>query len=243
MDVQTGLFEERAKDFYEGFFFFITNGRPKIVVKIAQSLDGRINARPGVPAEITGVDARKHSHAMRAKADAILIGGRTLRTDDPDLTPRLVPGPVPDTIVLTRRKKFDPRYRLFSTNRASQSIVLSTAHGKIQGLPSFVRQMHLPSQKADKALAHSLMQVFIEKGYHKVLVEGGRGVWTPFLNAGLCDVFCLFTAPKLLPEGERWDENLRPGWVKTLEFHRFTPFGSDVLAEFYNVHRNHSGGG
>ena len=65
-----------------------------------------------------------------------------------------------------------------------------------------------------------------------VLLEGGRGIWTPFLNAGLCDALYLFTGPKLLPKGDRWDENLRPGWVKSLKFHRFTPFGPDVLAEF-----------
>ena len=62
--------------------------------------------------------------------------------------------------------------------------------------------------------------------------EGGRGVWTPFLNEGLCDMLALVTAPVRMPAGEAWSEGLRPGWVKPLEFHRFTPLGRDTLTEF-----------
>ena len=92
-------------------------------------------------------------------------------------------------------------------------------------------------------LVRSLMRVFQHRRYHMVLLEGGRSIWTPFLNSGLWDILYLFTAPKLLPQGQRWDANLRSGWVKALEFHRFYHFGSDVLTEFHNVHGNRAGDG
>ncbi len=204
---ESGLLAERGEEFYEGFFFFIRHGRPKIVLKIAQSLDGRINARPGVETKITGRAAQRFVHALRSRADAVLICGRTLRVDNPCLTPRLAGGAVPEALVLTRRRKFGPLH-LFDKNRIAKTTLLSTA------------------------LIRSLLDVFRQKGYHLVLVEGGRSVWRPFLNAGLCDQLCLLTASKLFPKGERWNENLRPSWVESLEFHRFTSLGRDVLAEF-----------
>ncbi len=236
VDVRTGLLEDRGEEFYEGFFFYIRHGRPKIVLKIAQSPDGRLNARPGVETAITNAKSRAFGHALRARADAILIGGETLRRDDPELTPRLVKGPVPEALVLTRKRNWDAGYRLFKRNRPSRSVMLSPR--EIRGLPAWVDQVRLPLSQgkktadAKKALAKALLKVFREKGYHMVLVEGGRSVWAPFLNAGLCDVLYLFTGPKPLPKGDRWNAGLVPGWVKSLEFHRFTAFGSDILAEF-----------
>lgn len=79
-------------------------GRPEVTLKLAMSLDGCIALASGESQWITGPEARAHSHAMRAKADAILIGGGTLRADKPRLDVRL-PGlekRKPDRYVLTR---------------------------------------------------------------------------------------------------------------------------------------------
>jgi diaminohydroxyphosphoribosylaminopyrimidine deaminase/5-amino-6-(5-phosphoribosylamino)uracil reductase len=219
----------RAEAFYAGFFFWVRHGRPRIVVKIAQSLDGRINARAGEETPLTGPEARRFAHALRARADAILIGGKTLRVDDPDLTPRLTGGAPAQILVLTRQRKLDLKRQIFSRKRSSKTIVLSP---KIpQNLPKWV-DFDALAALGDQALAKKLMAVFASRSYHEVLIEGGRGVWAPFLNAGLCDVLHLVTAPRLLPDGESWGKDLRPAWVKPLEFHRFTPLGPDILAEF-----------
>ena len=79
-------------------------GRPEVTLKLALSLDGCIAAASGESQWITGEAARAHTHAMRAKADAILVGGRTLRADAPRLDVRL-PGleaRSPERWVLTR---------------------------------------------------------------------------------------------------------------------------------------------
>ncbi len=79
-------------------------GRPEVTLKLALSLDGCIALASGESQWITGPQARAHTHAMRAKADAILVGGGTLRADKPRLDVRL-PGledRSPQRWVLTR---------------------------------------------------------------------------------------------------------------------------------------------
>ena len=186
--VQQGLLKEYGDAFYEGFFLYITQGRPKIILKIAQSLDGRINVRHGIETRITGEDSRRFTHELRARADAVLIGGETLRADNPDLTPRTTGGPIPQALVLTRKSRHTSHFRLFAKKRRPPTLTLSVP---------------------EKRKAESLMRFFRHKGYHMVLVEGGRAVWAPFLNAGLCDALYLFTSPKLLPNGEREEAEIR----------------------------------
>jgi diaminohydroxyphosphoribosylaminopyrimidine deaminase/5-amino-6-(5-phosphoribosylamino)uracil reductase len=64
-------------------------GRPEVTLKLALSLDGCIALASGESQWITGPEARAHTHAMRARADAILVGGGTLRADTPRLDVRL----------------------------------------------------------------------------------------------------------------------------------------------------------
>ncbi len=78
-------------------------GRPHVTLKLATSLDGCIALADGTSRWITGPAARAHAHRERARADAILVGGGTLRADAPALDVRL-PGledHAPDRLVLT----------------------------------------------------------------------------------------------------------------------------------------------
>jgi diaminohydroxyphosphoribosylaminopyrimidine deaminase/5-amino-6-(5-phosphoribosylamino)uracil reductase len=79
-------------------------GRPHITLKLAMSLDGRIALASGESQWITGEAARAHCHVMRSRADAILVGGGTLRADMPRLDVRLpgLEGRSPRRFVLSR---------------------------------------------------------------------------------------------------------------------------------------------
>jgi len=78
-----------AESSLEGYLILRKRGRPHITLKLAMSLDGCIARANGESRWITGEAARAHCHAMRAKADAILVGGGTLRADAPRLDVRL----------------------------------------------------------------------------------------------------------------------------------------------------------
>lgn len=87
-----------------GYLVRTATGRPHVTLKLATSLDGRIALADGTSKWITGPEARAHCHVERARADAILVGGGTLRADAPRLDVRL-PGleaRSPKRMVLTR---------------------------------------------------------------------------------------------------------------------------------------------
>lgn len=72
-----------------GYLSLRKRGRPHVTLKLATSLDGCIALANGESQWITGPEARAHCHAERARADAILVGGGTLRADQPRLDVRL----------------------------------------------------------------------------------------------------------------------------------------------------------
>jgi diaminohydroxyphosphoribosylaminopyrimidine deaminase/5-amino-6-(5-phosphoribosylamino)uracil reductase len=78
-----------AEESLAGYLLRSRSGRPHVTLKLALSLDGGIALANGESRWITDEPARAHTHAMRARADAILVGGATLRTDAPQLDVRL----------------------------------------------------------------------------------------------------------------------------------------------------------
>ena len=161
--------------------------RPHVIVKWAQTLDGRAAAADGSSQWITGAAARRDVHRRRAEADAILVGTGTLIADDPALTARddnaidglLVPAadqPIP--VVLGRRE-------IAASARINQHPALA-AHG-----------LDAPLHFDGSDLAAHLKALH-EHGVRSVFVEGGPTVASAFIAAGLADEVLVYVAPALL---------------------------------------------
>ena len=104
IEVEMGLMEREAAAAMRGFVLRQTLGRPAVTLKLGLSLDGCIALKDGSSRWITGEAARAHAHLERARHDAILVGGGTLRADAPRLDVRL-PGledRSPRRLLLTR---------------------------------------------------------------------------------------------------------------------------------------------
>lgn len=89
IEVVEGVRAAEAEVSQAGFRTRVALGRPRLTLKLATSIDGRVALESGESQWITGEAARRHVHMMRAQADAILIGRGTWENDEPALTVRL----------------------------------------------------------------------------------------------------------------------------------------------------------
>ena len=87
--VQVGVLEQECRDLVADFLHWQASDLPFLTLKMAASLDGFIATRSGQSRWITGAPARRRVHLLRASHHAVLIGGGTLRADDPLLNVRL----------------------------------------------------------------------------------------------------------------------------------------------------------
>jgi diaminohydroxyphosphoribosylaminopyrimidine deaminase/5-amino-6-(5-phosphoribosylamino)uracil reductase len=101
VDVTVGVLADEVTHQLAPYLHHRRTGRPFVVVKMASTLDWRTVA-PAGERWITGDDARREVHRLRAESDAIAVGAGTVRADDPELTVRLIDGPSPRRVVLTR---------------------------------------------------------------------------------------------------------------------------------------------
>ena len=100
ISVKTGLLSEQAAQLHAAYITHRTQQRPHTILKLAQTLDGRIAARGGDARWITGQEARRHAHRWRSYVDAIAVGANTLLSDDPQLSVRHVRGRSPRPIAI-----------------------------------------------------------------------------------------------------------------------------------------------
>ena len=109
IEVALGVGREEARDSLSGWLTRLQLGRPRITLKLALSIDGKIALPSGESKWITGEDARRHVHLQRAHSDMILVGRGTYLADQPRLDVRL-PGLEPRSprrALLTRGEPVD----------------------------------------------------------------------------------------------------------------------------------------
>ena len=166
--------------------------RPRVTLKLATSLDGRIATASGESQWITGEAARLEGHRLRASHDAILVGIETVLADDPELTARLPGRPVdqPLRVVLDSRLRTPPTARVAS----GDTLILTVSE------PAPIGTAAVERVEADhgRPSVTACLAALKRRGVSSVLIEGGGLVAASFLRAGLVDWLEWFRAPILL---------------------------------------------
>lgn len=171
--------------------------RPRITLKLATSLDGRIATASGESQWITGEKARLEGHRLRAAHDAILVGVETVLKDDPELTARL-PGRTVDQplrVVLDSRLRTPPTARLAGEN----TLILTAAEPRAIGR---ARVRRIAMEEGRLAIS-AVLEALSEAGVASLLIEGGGQVAASFLRADAVDRLEWFRAPILLGDEGR----------------------------------------
>ena len=173
--------------------------RPRVTLKLATSLDGRIATATGESRWITGPEARNLGHRLRAESDAILVGVETVLADDPRLTTRLPgdePGPDPIRVVLDSRLRTPANANLAREG----TLILTTSEPSPVGAAEVVR---VAANVDGRPAIPAVLEALAERGVGTLMVEGGGRVAAAFVAAGAVDALWWFRAPILLGAGGR----------------------------------------
>src|SRR5882762_1614284 len=169
-----------------------------IVGQIGQSLDGRVATESGHSKYINGPAGLVHLHRLRALVDAVVVGIGTVIADDPQLTVRRVAGPHPARVVIDPRGRLPQRARMLAADGVDRLVV--TCGATCTGLPACVEAIALPAENGRIAPAAILARL-AERGFRRILIEGGAQTVSGFLAAGCLDRLHVVVAPLILGAG------------------------------------------
>ncbi len=211
--VETGLLEEEARQLNEVFIHNMHFGKPFIILKIAQTIDGYIAAPDGDSRWITGHKARKMVHQWRSEYDAVLIGRNTALLDNPGLTVRHVSGRQPQRIVIDGPGSLPGELHLFSDIHEDKTIRVTYNPDLIDDNTDPALNMLQPDYFRGKSVhvseieGHSNLEQAIDKlgdlGITSILVEAGSNLASTLVREDLVDKLHLFVAPRMLGGGTR----------------------------------------
>ncbi|MFN4886620.1 MAG: bifunctional diaminohydroxyphosphoribosylaminopyrimidine deaminase/5-amino-6-(5-phosphoribosylamino)uracil reductase RibD [Bacteroidota bacterium] len=195
VDVTVGVLEEECMYLNRRFYTFHQKQRPYIILKWAQSADKFMDiereANDKGSYAISSHASRQLVHQWRALEPAILIGPTTALNDDPHLTVRLANGPSPIRIVVDERGCLPEELNIFNTEAPTIALV-----GKGVSPRYSCELLHLESS-GPLAWLSALHQ----RNIQSVLVEGGSGILTSFIESNLWDEMRVFTSDKNLNKG------------------------------------------
>lgn len=167
-----------------------------VVAQLGQSLDGRIALPSGESRWINNSAALDHLHRLRASVDAVVIGIGTARADDPQLTVRRCAGRSPARVVIDRRGACPHAAKVFADDGVERALVTTAG----VGAPPGVRRIVL-AERGNAFEPSEVVAALREQGWRRILVEGGAGIVSAFIDAGVVDRLHVLVAPLLLGSG------------------------------------------
>lgn len=177
IEVEHGILSHEGEKLNEVFFTSQRLKRPFVHFKSAITLDGKTAMRNGESQWITGPLAREEVHRMRALHQGIVVGGETVRKDNPRLTVRLPDfhGEQPWRIVISKSGKLPSTHHLFSDEWKHKTLVYSDLHAAMKDL--------------------------FQKNIINIMLEAGPGLASAFLNENFIDRITLFQNPGFIGSG------------------------------------------
>lgn len=206
VETRVGVEEGRARHQNALFLRPLETGRPFVALKLGLTVDARIARVAGERTDITGPESRAAVHRLRAGFDAILVGGRTARVDDPLLTVRDAPAPrvPPVRIVADPSASLPVESRLLRTAAEVPVRVLVAPAAPpervaaLRGAGADVVETPAGSGGLD---LRSALDILRQGGVRTVLCEGGGRLASSLLEADLVDRLYLLYAPLVLGSG------------------------------------------
>jgi diaminohydroxyphosphoribosylaminopyrimidine deaminase/5-amino-6-(5-phosphoribosylamino)uracil reductase len=196
IEVIEGVREPEARRLNAAFCHRVQTGRPLAILKWAMSLDGRTALPNGDSQWISCPEARQWVHGLRSRCDAVIVGGGTVRADDPLLTSRGRRSPEPLRVVLSRRLDLPSRAQLWDQAVAPTLVV----HGPDAGPESRQAFDQVGVERLELAACEpdALLRALAQRGCNRVLWECGPALAAAALRQGCVQQLAAVVAPVLL---------------------------------------------
>ncbi|MBI5917473.1 MAG: bifunctional diaminohydroxyphosphoribosylaminopyrimidine deaminase/5-amino-6-(5-phosphoribosylamino)uracil reductase RibD [Bacteroidetes bacterium] len=191
VEVTTGILEEKGAALSAIRNTFVSQKRPYIQLKFAQSADGFMGT-PGRQVWLSNAFSQRLAHKGRSEFDAILVGTRTALTDDPSLTNRLWFGKSPLRIVLDRRRLVPSSFHLFDGLSNTWVITEKMRPGDVPSDNLKFIELHL---------LEDLLRHLFEQRVSSLIVEGGAATLQRFIEKDWWDEAAIFTTLVRLGSG------------------------------------------
>ncbi len=196
IEVNLGLCEKEALELNKSFIHKNLNGHSYGVLKWAMSLDGRVGLKNGNSKWITSEISRSLVHKLRAEFDAIIIGGNTLRNDNPILTTRGFKKIEPLRVVFTRTLDLPLKAKLWDTELSNTLVIYNSSTANEGNLKRIPKNVIIEKVSSDNPKI--VTKILAERGCNKVLWECGPELATSAVKAGCIQELITFLAPKLI---------------------------------------------
>ncbi len=195
LEVEVGVAREAAAAQNALFLHrFRDRSRPFVALKLATSLDGKIADSSGHSRWISGESARDYVHWLRAGFDAIGVGGRTARSDDPTLTVRgsVTPRVAPRRVIFDAGADLDPRLSLVRTAGETGTTVVTAADAPEERVARLMAAGVVVLRGGSLEEGLGMLRA---DGVHSILVEGGGRLAGALLGLGLVDRYYWIQSP------------------------------------------------
>src|SRR3954466_12705971 len=201
IEVCTGVLAEAAAELNEAYIHFMRTNRPFVHLKMAVSLDGKVATATGDSRWITSEESRACVHDLRHRYDAIMVGGRTVRADDPLLTDRSGRKrrrPL-TRVVIEQYLHLSPESQLAQTTDAGPVIIFAHEESDSENLAALQsRGIEVICQESSVLDLGATLDELGRRSLQSVLVEGGPLLAGLLLEAGLVNKVSFFVAPIII---------------------------------------------
>lgn len=177
--VELGILEKEAIELNKRFFTFNTLHRPYIILKWAQTADGKIAGKGNDRLLISNELTNRLVHKWRSEESSILVGTKTALADNPALTNRLWTGSSPVRLVIDRHLKLPFSLQLF--DNSVKTIIFNTIKNEEKENQLFYKLNDETSLLSE--IMHALYLLKIQS----VIIEGGPMLQQSFIDEGLWD--------------------------------------------------------
>ena len=214
LEVKFNILSNEIKKMYKGYIYNRTLQRPKVTIKVGCSLDSKISLKQGQRDSITNKLVQKIVHNYRAEYDAILVGGNTVKIDNPKLNCRTkgLEDLSPYRIILSKSLDFDFNSEILKKKNEKLTIIFTLESNKRKNSRIKSKCLKIITLKKKNYTLSNILYELAKFGICNLLVEGGTKIFTSFLKENIVDQIIIFRSNTFIgPDGQDFlSKNYKP---------------------------------